>query len=50
VVSGEATFTRDGSLTLITTSTPQTIVNYSSFDIGAGETVRIDQPTPRRGS
>jgi len=37
VVSGEATFTRDGALTLITTTTPQTIVNYSSFDIGLGE-------------
>ena len=47
VVSGEATFTRDGSLTLITTSTPKTIVNYSSFDIGRGETVRIDQPSSR---
>jgi filamentous hemagglutinin family protein len=44
VVSGEATFTRDGSLTLITTGTPQTIVNYTGFDIGRGETVRIDQP------
>src|SRR5687767_14395093 len=44
VVSGEASFTRDGSLTLITTGTPQTIVNYTSFDIGLGETVRIDQP------
>jgi trimeric autotransporter adhesin len=45
VVKGEATFTRDGSLTLITTSTPRTIVNYSSFDIGRSETVRIDQPS-----
>ena len=44
VVSGEATFTRDGSLTLITTSTQRTIVNYSSFDIGRTESVRIDQP------
>jgi filamentous hemagglutinin family protein len=45
VVSGEATFARDGNLTLITTSTPQTIVNYSSFDIGSSEVVRIDQPS-----
>ena len=47
VIKGEATFTRDGSLTQITTSTRKTIVNYSSFDIGRGETVRIDQPTAR---
>ena len=45
VVSGSATFTREGSLTLITTSTPQTVVNYSSFDIGRTEAVRIDQPS-----
>ena len=45
VISGEASFTRDGSLTLITTGTNKTIVNYTSFDIGRGETVRIDQPS-----
>jgi filamentous hemagglutinin family protein len=44
VVSGNATSVRDGALTVITTTTPQTIVNYTSFDIGLGEAVRIDQP------
>ena len=44
VVAGEATFERAGDLTHITTRTPETIVNYSSFDIGSHETVRIDQP------
>src|SRR5688572_26714318 len=45
VISGEASFTRDGSLTLITTGTNRTVVNYTSFDIGRSEAVRIDQPS-----
>ena len=45
VVSGEATFTRDGDLTVINTSTPQTIVHYlGGFDIAVHETVSINQP------
>jgi filamentous hemagglutinin family protein len=44
VVSGGADFVRDGDLTLITTHTQQTVVEYSSFDIGVLETVQIDQP------
>ena len=45
VVSGSADFQRDGQLTHITTHTPDTVVTYSSFDIGVHEVVRIDQPT-----
>src|SRR6266540_3945391 len=42
VISGEATFTRDGSLLQIDTSTPQTIINWSGgFDIAPGATVQI---------
>ena len=44
VVSGSADFHREGNLTHITTHTPETIVNYTGFDIGVHETVRIDQP------
>ena len=44
VVSGEATFERDGTHTLITTTTQETIVDYDGFDIAVEESVRIDQP------
>lgn len=44
VVSGEATFERDGTHTLITTTTHETIVDYDGFDIAVDESVRIDQP------
>ena len=44
VIHGEASFERDGSHTLITTTTHETIVNYDSFDIGAAESVHIAQP------
>ena len=45
VISGEATFTRDGSLLQIDTTTPQTIINWSGgFDIAPGATVQINQP------
>lgn len=47
VVKGRATFERDGSDTHITTQTKETIVDYDRFDVGSGESVRIDQPTSR---
>ncbi|KPJ74884.1 MAG: hypothetical protein AMS19_14690, partial [Gemmatimonas sp. SG8_23] len=45
VISGQATFDRGGSETVIDTKTEQTIVEYESFDILAGEIVRINQPS-----
>jgi filamentous hemagglutinin family protein len=47
VVKGKATFERDGANTHITTGTKETIVDYDRFDVGSGESVRIDQPTSR---
>ena len=47
VVKGKATFERDGADTHITTQTKETIVDYDRFDVGSGESVRIDQPTSR---
>ena len=43
VVSGSAKFARNGSTTTITASN-NSIINYSSFNIGRGETVRFIQP------
>lgn len=43
VVAGQAAFNRAGSLTEITAA-DNTIINYQSFNIGAGETVRFVQP------
>lgn len=43
VVHGTAAFDRNGAVTTITTS-HQAIINYQSFGIGAGETVRFVQP------
>ena len=43
VVAGQASFSRSGSLTEITAA-DNTIINYQSFNIGAGETVRFVQP------
>jgi filamentous hemagglutinin family protein len=44
VIFGKATFEREGRETIIDTETKQTIVEYESFDILAGEIVRINQP------
>lgn len=44
VASGQASFSRQGSLTTITASN-NSIINYKSFNIGAGETVRFIQPS-----
>lgn len=43
VVSGAATFDRSGSTTTITTS-DVAIINFDTFNIGAGETVQFVQP------
>ncbi len=44
VVSGSARFARDGNSTIIEAAN-NTIINYSSFNIGAGESVRFVQPS-----
>lgn len=44
VVSGTATFSSIGS-TLTVTNTPNTIVNWQTFSIGAGEVTRFNQPS-----
>src|SRR5690349_7870908 len=43
VVAGSAKFARNGSTTTITASN-NSIINYSSFNIGRNETVRFIQP------
>lgn len=43
VVAGQASFSRSGNLTEITAA-DNSIINYQSFNIGAGETVRFVQP------
>ncbi len=45
VVRGSAKFKRDGARTVIRAA-DNTIINYRSFDIGAGEIVRFIQPGP----
>lgn len=44
VVSGQASFVRNGNLTTITASN-NAIINYRSFDIGSAEAVRFIQPS-----
>jgi filamentous hemagglutinin family protein len=44
VVSGSATFDRSGATTTITAGN-KAIINYSSFDVAANETVRFVQPS-----
>src|SRR5262245_51041649 len=44
VVSGKASLTRNGSLTTIEAGN-NAIINYSRFNIAAGETVRFIQPS-----
>jgi filamentous hemagglutinin family protein len=44
VVAGSATFHQNGSTTTINAAN-NTIINYRSFNIGAGETVRFVQPS-----
>ena len=44
VVSGTASFTQDGNLTVVTAGN-RSIINYSSFDIGKNETVQFIQPS-----
>ena len=43
VVSGSATFQQDGNLTTITAGN-RSVINYGSFNIAPGETVRFVQP------
>jgi len=42
VVSGQASFNQQGNVFSIT-NTPNTIINWQSFSIGAGETTRFIQ-------
>ena len=44
VVNGSATFATTGN-TLTVTNTPNTIINWQGFSIGAGETTRFTQPS-----
>jgi filamentous hemagglutinin family protein len=44
VQHGSASFETQGSTTVIRTSTPVTIIDYKSFDIGRSEAVHIHQP------
>lgn len=46
VVRGNVQFSRDGAITRITASNGA-IINYRSFNIGAGETVQFIQPNSR---
>ncbi len=43
VVSGTASFTQDGNLTVITAGN-RSVINYTGFDIGKNETVQFIQP------
>jgi filamentous hemagglutinin family protein len=45
VVAGSATFQRNGSSTLVTTGSQNTIIDYRSFNIGQNEMVRFQQPS-----
>ena len=47
VVSGSATLTQSGS-TLTVTNSPNSILNWQSFSIGASETTRFIQQIPGR--
>lgn len=42
VVSGEVTFDQQGTVLNVTSASQQAIVNYQSFNIGAGETVNFN--------
>lgn len=44
VAAGAATIGTNGATTTINQSTDRAIINWKSFDIGAGETVLINQP------
>ncbi|MEM9145343.1 MAG: tandem-95 repeat protein [Pseudomonadota bacterium] len=45
VTSGQAAIQRQGALTTITQGTDRAALQWQSFDIGAGETVRFRQPS-----
>ncbi len=45
VVSGGATITYSGPDTTITQTTGGAVINWQDFSVGAGETVRFDQPS-----
>lgn len=47
VAAGAATIGTNGATTTINQSTDRAIINWKSFDIGAGETVQIIQPTSK---
>lgn len=45
VVAGQAVVNRNGAATLITQGTDRAAINWQSFSIGAGESVRFAQPS-----
>jgi filamentous hemagglutinin family protein len=45
VVSGQATITQSGNTLNIVQQSAKLVINWQSFSIGAGETVRITQPS-----
>lgn len=45
VTAGGASITTGSGTTLITQSTPNAVINWQSFNIGLGETVRFAQPS-----
>ena len=45
VSSGSATISSSGSTLTVNSSTSSTIINWNSFSVGAGETVRFNQPS-----
>src|SRR3954467_15582183 len=44
VAAGAATSARQGSVTTIRTGGQNTIINYQRLGVGAGETLRFEQP------
>ena len=45
MASGAATFSRAGSQLTINQTSASTFINWSTFNIGAGETTTFDQPS-----
>ncbi|PJI76948.1 filamentous hemagglutinin family protein [Polynucleobacter brandtiae] len=44
VVDGSASIASSGNKTIITQSTPKAVINWQSFDVGAGQAVQFIQP------
>ena len=45
VVAGSASFSTTGNSMTVSTGSPRTIIDYSGFSVGAGNSVRFNQPT-----